>query len=336
MLGAAWILGDADHGGIDDASPTPTQGIVAGGSGGSLSRVPMAADGGVLSGCDDCPEEAPEVASPTATAPPTASPQPTQTPTPSPTAAPHRPSFAVDARAVAVLEAPCGALLYGKSEHASLPPASLTKIVTALAAIGRVNLDDTVEVDLSARELKSSTRSSVMGLEPGMTVTVRDLLYGLFLPSGNDAAIILAEHVSGDVDSFVGLMNEEAASLGLNDSRFSNPHGLDSSGLRSSAYDMAVAGMEMMKNPTLAEMSAAPSYVLDGGLTLNNGNRLLSSYPGAYGVKIGYTNRAKYTIVAAASQGGRDLYAAVLGSEDLYEETARLLDWAFEATQPTC
>jgi D-alanyl-D-alanine carboxypeptidase len=327
VLAGAWVLGAALSGG-SSVGGVPA----ASGSGASLSRVPMAAQGEPFDDCDGC--SAVQEAEVVATATPI--PEPTATPTPVPTPSPYRPSFDVPARAVAILEAPCGALVYGKSEHASLPPASLTKIVTAMTVIDRVDLNDSVEVEISAKELKRRTRSSVMGLEPGMTVTVEDLLYGLFLPSGNDAAIELAEHVSGNVSAFVALMNEEAARLGLNDSRFSNPHGLDSPAQRSSAYDMALAGLEMMKNQTLAAISSTPSYTLDGGLTLLNSNQLLTSYPGSSGVKIGYTRAARYTIVASASRDGRDLYAAVLGSDDLYSETATLLDWAFKETPKTC
>jgi D-alanyl-D-alanine carboxypeptidase (penicillin-binding protein 5/6) len=191
-------------------------------------------------------------------------------------------------------------------------------------------------VEVSGKALKKATRSSIMGLEPGMDVSVQDLLYGLFLPSGNDAALELAEHVSGDVPSFVAEMNQEASRLGLYQTHFTNPHGLDSPGLVSTAYDMARAGLIMMQNPVLAEISSTSSYTLEGGLLLRNGNKLLGSYPGAYGVKIGFTNRAKHTIVAAASRGGRDLYVAVLGSENLYPETSAILDWAFSATKPAC
>jgi D-alanyl-D-alanine carboxypeptidase len=333
LLAGAWVLGGALSGGSSvDGIPLANGSSVASGSGGSLSRVPMAAQGEPFDDCDGCSAvQEPEVV---ATATPI--PEPTATPTPVPTPSPYQPSFDVPARAVAILEAPCGALVYGKSEHASLPPASLTKIVTAMTVIDRVDLGDSVEVEISAKELKRRTRSSVMGLEPGMTVTVEDLLYGLFLPSGNDAAIELAEHVSGDVSAFVELMNEEATRLGLNDSRFSNPHGLDSPALRSSAYDMALAGLEMMKNQTLAAISSTPSYTLEGGLTLLNSNQLLTSYPGSSGVKIGYTRAARHTIVASASRDGRDLYAAVLGSDDLYSETATLLDWAYKETPKTC
>jgi D-alanyl-D-alanine carboxypeptidase len=259
--------------------------------------------------------------------PPT--PAPTETAVPTPTVPPVVAPFEVPARAVAILEADCGAVLYGKDEHVPLPPASLTKIVTALAVINRVHLSDTIVSDISARELKQRTRSSVMGLEPGMTVSIEDLLYGLFLPSGNDAAILLAKHVSGSVEAFAALMNETAASLGMNDSRFDNPHGLDSDGLKSSAYDLAVAGMALMQNPTLAAISGADSYTLSGGLSFRNGNRLLDQYPGAYGVKIGNTRDAGRTIVGAAERDGRRLFITVLDSPDLYNEASRLLDWAF-------
>jgi D-alanyl-D-alanine carboxypeptidase len=270
--------------------------------------------------------------------PPAPAPAPAVQAPPQPAAPPPQPlpPFDVPSRAVAIIEAPCGHLVYGKDEHLPLPPASLTKIVTALTAIDRLNLPDRVSIEISGKALKQRTRSSIMGLEPGMDVTAQDLLYGLFLPSGNDASIEIAEHVSGSVETFVQEMNQVALSLGLHDSHFTNPHGLDSAGLVSSAHDMAQAGMVMMRHPVLAHIAGARSYTLEGGLTLRNGNKLLGSYAGAYGVKIGFTNRAKHTIVGAASRGGRDLYISVLGSENLYPETSALLDWAFRSTTPAC
>jgi D-alanyl-D-alanine carboxypeptidase len=237
---------------------------------------------------------------------------------------------------VAIIEAPCGALIFGKDEHARLPPASLTKIVTALTAIDHLNLQDKVNVQISGKQLKRQTRSSIMGLEPGMTVTVEDLLFGLFLPSGNDAALELAMYVSGDVQDFVQAMNGEASRLGLSDSHFSNPHGLDSPDLVSSAYDMAYAGLVLMQNPVLAKIAGTRTYTLPGGLRLKNGNKLLGSYPGAYGVKIGFTDDAKHTIVAAASRDGRDIYVSVLGSDNLLVDASALLDWAFNSSKPAC
>jgi D-alanyl-D-alanine carboxypeptidase len=246
------------------------------------------------------------------------------------------PDFAVPAAAVSIVEAPCGAPIYGKDPNTRLAPASVTKIVTALVVMERANLNERVVANISAKQLKKETRSSVMGLEPGMEVSVQDLLYGLFLPSGNDAAIVLAQHVSGSVDAFVALMNQKATGLGMRDTHFSNPHGLDDPGLYSTTADMIVAGQAFMQDPVLAKIASTPSYTLEGGLRLNNGNKLLSRYPGAYGVKIGFTDNAKQTIVAAASRNGRDLYVAVFGSEDLYNQTAALLDWAFANTPRTC
>jgi D-alanyl-D-alanine carboxypeptidase (penicillin-binding protein 5/6) len=234
------------------------------------------------------------------------------------------------------MEAPCGAVVYAKSPHDKLPPASITKIVTALTAIDRVKLNDRVIADVSAKDLAAKTHSSVMGLEPGMVLTVEDLFYGLFLPSGNDAAIQLAEQVSGNVDDFVKLMNQEAASLGMNDSHFENPHGLDANGHVSSTYDMDLAGMALEQNPELAKIAATASYTLPGGLRLDNGNKLLTKYPGTFGVKIGSTDAAKHTIVAAVTRNNRTLYLSLFGSDDLYDDSIRLLDWAFSSTAPAC
>jgi D-alanyl-D-alanine carboxypeptidase len=297
--------------------------------GGGEAPKGIAAAAGQRGECVDCYAALEDVA---ATA--TATPSPTATPTPA--AAYGSVPVEVTARAVAVLEAPCGTLLYGQDEHRPLPPASLTKIVTALTAIGRVELSDEVEVRVSASELLQRSRSSVMGLEPDMKVSVQDLFYGMFLPSGNDAAIALAELGSGDVATFVGLMNQEAKRLGMNNSRFSNPHGLGSQGMRSTAYDMALAGMALMENPTLAEISGAATYTTSNGLELWNSNRLLGIYAGAYGVKIGYTRSAGHTIVAAATRDGRDIFVSVLDSDSLYSEVAALLDWAFASTEPQC
>jgi D-alanyl-D-alanine carboxypeptidase (penicillin-binding protein 5/6) len=272
----------------------------------------------------------------TATPSPTATPlPPTPTPTPAPPSAYTEVPFEVPARAVAILEAPCGALLYGKDEHVPLPPASLTKIVTALTAIDRVNLADRVHVKISGSELKVATRSSIMGLEPGMNVSVEDLFYGLFLPSGNDAAIELAEHVSGDVESFVAMMNEEAQRLGMYNTHLSNPHGLGSRGMQSTAYDMAIGGMALMGNPTLAAMAGAPSYSV-GDIALKNGNQLLGAYAGSDGVKIGYTRSAGHTIVGSAIRDGRHIFVAVFNSDNLYPETMQLFDWAYSSTEPQC
>ncbi len=243
----------------------------------------------------------------------------------------------VSGLAAVVMEEPCGALLFEQDGHLRVAPASLTKMATAVVTAERADLSEVVTARVSGFELVQETDSTVMGLEPGDRVTVRDLLYGMLLPSGNDAAITLAEHVAGSVSAFVALMNEEAARLGLADTHFANPHGLDDPALYTSAYDMAALGRELLRRPELAEVVRTPVYQPAWSKPpVWNLNKLLTTYPGAIGVKIGYTDEAKQTIVGAAERDGRRLIVAVLGSEDMYVDAGALLDWAFANTATKC
>jgi serine-type D-Ala-D-Ala carboxypeptidase (penicillin-binding protein 5/6) len=248
---------------------------------------------------------------------------------------PRTPAPALGARSFAIIEASCGALVAGNAEHERLPPASLTKIVTALVVQQRAGMDDMVGVNVSGSRM-AAAGSSVMGIEPGMWFSVRDLLHGVMLPSGNDAALALAEHVGGgSVAAFVDMMNQTAQDLGLQNTHFTNPHGLDNSDLYSTAYDIAIAGRAYLQDPALADIADNGSYRA-GQLALKNGNRMITSYQGAYGVKIGYTRRAQQTIVVAARRGDRDLIIGLLGSADRYADASRLLDWAFADTSKGC
>jgi D-alanyl-D-alanine carboxypeptidase len=240
--------------------------------------------------------------------------------------------------ATVVMEESCAEVLYSTNAHAQRPPASLTKIMTALVAEEESALDELVAIDVSGAEFSLETDSTIMGLEPGQVLTVRDLLYGLLLPSGNDAAVQVAEHVSGSVPSFVHLMNEKAQELGLVDTHFANPHGLDEAGLYTSAYDIAVLGRELLRQPALAGIVATQAYQPSwNGPAIANLNQLLSFYPGALGVKTGYTPLAGQTIVAASEQGGRTIIVSVLGSHwDIYKDVTELLNWAFQSTEPAC
>lgn len=242
----------------------------------------------------------------------------------------------VSAKSTAVVESACGSLIYGISESERLPPASLTKIVTAMAVAEQARLGDKVGVAVNGWDLVTEDGSSVMGLEAGMTLSVQDLLYGLLLPSGNDAALALAEYVGG-TPRLVDLMNKRVSRLGLTNTRFVNPDGRDAPGQYSSAFDMALLGRDFLADSMLGKIAAAPSYQPDwpGGV-LWNGNYLLQAYRGAIGVKIGYTDEAGYTMVAAARREGRELIVVVLGSTDLYLDATRLLDWAFLNTTPNC
>jgi len=243
----------------------------------------------------------------------------------------------VSASAYAIVERSCGALDYGFNEHARLAPASLTKIVTSLlVAQNASRLDEMVDIKVSGSQMRKEG-SSIMGIEPGQRYSLRDLLYGLMLPSGNDAAMAIADYLGGgDVNRFVQMMNEQAAALGMKDSQFSNPHGLDSRTLYSSAYDMALAGRAALNTPLLFDVSNARSWVTATGLSFKNGNKLLGTYPGADGVKIGFTNNAKQTIVAAAERDGRSIVISVFGSNDRYADSAALLDWAFAHVPSHC
>jgi D-alanyl-D-alanine carboxypeptidase (penicillin-binding protein 5/6) len=234
----------------------------------------------------------------------------------------------VSAISAAVIDDACGDLLFDKDAHRRLPPASITKIVTALVAVETTDPDEIVDVNVDDFFAGDGT---VMGLETGMRLTMRDLLYGLLLPSGNDAAVAIARRVAGDVPAFVARMNAKVRDLGLQDTHFTNPHGLDAAGHYSSAYDMAMLGRYALKEPLLAEIVRTKQYQPEwSGPELWNGNLLLWLYPESDGIKTGWTETAGQTMVATAQRDGHRLFVAVLGSRDRYTDVIRLLDWGFD------
>ena len=256
---------------------------------------------------------------------------------PPPSVGAESPPPAIKGRGAAVIEGSCGALLYGRSAHERLAPASLTKIVTALVAVERAELTDMIDVRVNSGLLVASTGSSVMGLEAGQELSMGDLLYGLLLVSGNDAAIAIAEEVGGSDAAFVELMNRKVADLGLRDTHFANAHGLDEPGQYTTAFEIVTLGRELLAQPELAAIVRTQSYqpAWDGP-QLWNGNELLRLYPEAIGVKTGYTAEAGQTIVAAAERDGRRLFVSVLGSWDRYSDAIALFEWAFAETVATC
>ncbi len=248
-----------------------------------------------------------------------------------------QPAVLISGRSAAIIEAPCGALLYGQRQRERLPPASLTKIMTAIVAAEHADLTRIVQVNVNSAMLVVSTDSTVMGLAPGMQMSLIDLVHGLLMVSGNDAAIEIAEEVGGTVARFVDLMNMKATELGLQDTHYSNVHGLDEPQLYTSAYDVALIGRALLENPLLASIVAKKRYTANwSGPELWNGNELLDRYPGVVGVKIGFTEGAKQTIVAAAERDGRRLIVSVLGSNDRYSDAVALLNWAWLNTDPAC
>jgi D-alanyl-D-alanine carboxypeptidase (penicillin-binding protein 5/6) len=254
-------------------------------------------------------------------------------PTPTPTEPADFPY--VSALSIAVIDSACGAEIFGRDEHMHLPPASLTKLMTAAIATDQADTGKLITSHVDGAELYDKTGSTIMGLRVGMQLTLLDLLYGLLLPSGNDAAIAIAEGISGSQDNFVALMNEKAQSLALRDSHFTNPHGLYDNDLYSSAYDMAMLARYVMQNQTLRQIVSTVTWQPRwDGPPVWNGNRFVSEYRGADGVKIGYTEQSQQTIVASATRGGRRIIASLMRSQDRYTDAERVLDWAFAQPSP--
>jgi D-alanyl-D-alanine carboxypeptidase (penicillin-binding protein 5/6) len=244
----------------------------------------------------------------------------------------------IDGEAAYVMEALCGAPLYELNGRKHYPPASLTKMMTALAALENSSLDEMVESPIDGALYSFQTDSTVMGLDLGEQLTMEDMLYGMLLTSGSDAAIAIADHVSGgDEDAFVAMMNAKADEMGLENTHFANPHGLDDSLLYSSAEDIAVIAQALLEEPTLAGIVGTVQYTPDWGKgPIENKNLFLTNYPGAIGVKTGYTDDAGQTIAAAATRNGRTLIVSVLHSEEMFVDAGALLDWAFAETAPAC
>jgi D-alanyl-D-alanine carboxypeptidase len=236
----------------------------------------------------------------------------------------------VTARHVAIIDEGSGALLYGQNAHTRVPPASTTKIATTLVALERAaDLGQLVRVTVSGSRMEAADGSSVMGLEPGRQVTLETLLYGMMLPSGNDAAEQVALALAGSRERYVDWMNETVAELGLHDTRFANPSGMDDPGHYSSAYDMAMLARRAMRHPAFRQMAGAAHYYGDD-YALTNLNRLIGWYAGADGVKVGFTDEARKTIVASATRNGHRVYVGLMRSEDLPSDSMSLFDWVWQ------
>jgi serine-type D-Ala-D-Ala carboxypeptidase (penicillin-binding protein 5/6) len=245
-----------------------------------------------------------------------------------PAVAQERPTPAPGARSAIVVDADTGAVLYERNARVGYAPASLTKMVTALVAVERAPLDHLVK---PVRHY--NVVPVIIGLEPGDTLTLHDALYGLMLNSGNDAALAIAEATAdGSVERFVGWMNELAARLGLQHTRFKNPHGLDQDGHAASAYDMAIVGRALMRQPVLAEMVGQSRRVVEGPprWVFRSTNPLLGVYEGVDGIKTGFDDNAGRCLAATALRDGRRAIAVVMNSQQYGADAADLLDFAFD------
>ena len=252
-----------------------------------------------------------------------------------PVAAPRRVSDApapdTSALYIAIVDDASGALLYGEGPHTEVPQASTTKIATTIVALEHApDLTRPIPVTVSASAMVARDGSSTMGLEPGSTVSLKTLLLGMMLPSGNDAAEQVAVSLADSRSQFVEWMNLEASALGLKDTHFINPSGMDADGHYSSAYDMAMLARYAMHNASFRDLAGTVRSTSEG-FPMHNLNRLLEAYPGVDGVKIGYTDAAQKTIVASATRNGHHVYVSLMHSQDLVGDCSALFDWVWDS-----
>ncbi len=236
----------------------------------------------------------------------------------------------VSARGAVLIEAESGEVIFGQNENARLSMASTTKIMTALVAIEQMPLDTVITVT----DASVGVEGSSIYLTAGETLTLEDLLYALLLESANDAAETIAVAVAGDVPSFADLMNRKAAELGLVNTHFVNPHGLDADGHFTTAKELALLSRAALENEDFRRICSEKRHTIplrntEGVRLLINHNRLLSSYDGCIGVKTGFTKKTGRCLVSAAERDGVRLIAVTLGAPDDWRDHTAMLDYGF-------
>ncbi len=233
------------------------------------------------------------------------------------------------AGAAVVIDGQTGRVLYEKNAHTRLGMASTTKIMTAIIALEKGDLSDVVTVDKRAEGIEGSS----LYLRGGDKITLKNLLYGMLLRSGNDAATAVALHFCDSVDEFAVLMTDKAKQLGLENTQFKNPHGLHQEGHYTSAYDLAQITRYGFSLPGFAEMVNCKTYTIDDNIeskVVTNNNKLLQFYDGADGVKTGYTPETGRTLVGSATRGGMRVIAVTLNDRDDWNDHMAMFDYAFE------
>ena len=243
--------------------------------------------------------------------------------------APCAASPAISAEKAVLLDALTGRVLYEKDADSRALIASTTKIMTALLVCETCDLGARVRIPAEATGIEGSS----LYLQPGEVLTVQELLYGMMLHSGNDAAVALAIHCGGSVPEFVERMNVRAAELELSDTHYANPNGLDSEENYSTARDLARLSAFALQNPAFYRTVSCKT-IRAGGRELRNHNRLLFRYDGAIGVKTGYTKAAGRILVSAAERQGRRLICVTIHAPDDWNDHTALLDFGFSAYTP--
>lgn len=235
------------------------------------------------------------------------------------------------AAACVVLDQRSGRVLLSHQMDVPLPMASTTKVMTALLAMEQGNLSAPVTASRNAFGVPGTS----IYLSLGETLSLEEMLYGLMLASGNDAAVAIAEHIGGTVDDFCLMMTQRAQELGCTNTKFLTPHGLPCEGHYTTAHDLALIAREAMNHDLFRQIVSTtrakiPWEGRDYDRVLNNKNRLLTTYEGATGIKTGYTRKAGRCLVFGAQRNGMEIIGVVLNCSDWFDEAARLMDLAFE------
>ncbi|PGL72021.1 D-alanyl-D-alanine carboxypeptidase [Bacillus sp. AFS055030] len=249
--------------------------------------------------------------------------------------------LAKNALSSVIIEQDTGKILYEKDARKELPPASMTKIMTMLIIMEEINKGDLkLDDKVMTSEHAASMGGSQIFLEPGEEMTVREMLKGIAIASGNDASVAMAEKISGTEEAFVALMNKKVKQLGLKNTHFENPTGLPAPGHYSSAYDMAVMGRELLKYPLITKFTGTYEDYLrkdtEKQFWLVNTNKLVRFYPGADGLKTGFTAEAKYCLTATAKKNNMRVVSVIMGAPTSKERNAQMtnmLDYAFNQYQ---
>ena len=237
----------------------------------------------------------------------------------------------INSRAAIVYDRNSGLVLFGKNENEKRKMASTTKIMTAIVVIENSNLNDIVTVSSKA----AGTGGSRLGLHTNDKISVKNLLYGLLLCSGNDAAVALAEYVGKDVAGFANLMNAKAKELNLTNTHFVTPHGLDNDDHYTTAYELAVLANYALKNETFCKIVGTKNITIsinNYSKTLSNTNELLGNLNGVYGVKTGFTNGANRCLVTSVKRNNMDIICVVLGADtkkDRTKDSIELIEYTF-------
>ena len=240
-------------------------------------------------------------------------------------------SLNLNSKSCIILDRKSKDVLYGKNEKNKVKMASTTKIMTAIVVIENADLNKTVEISKKS----ASTGGSRLGLKTGDKITINHLLYGLMLCSGNDAAVALAESVAGSISSFANLMNNKAIELGLENTHFETPHGLDSDNHYTTAYELALLTDYALKNPTFSKIVGTKNYTINingSPKNLTNTNELLGNLNGVYGVKTGFTNGANRCLVTSCKRGDMDIICVVLGADTKKfrtQDSIKLIEYVF-------